>query len=263
MKVALTNMDIVCEDKEANKKQCLLLTKNAAEQQADFILFPEMTLSGFSLNVEKIADNEGETIAFFSDLSKKYNISIGFGYVTKPDEKGRNHFVIIDKKGTVVMDFEKIHPFTYGGEADCYEGGNNLGYFEGEDGWKCAGFVCYDLRFPETFQKLPDTDVIFIIANWPESRVNQWYSLLQARAIEMQSYVVGVNRIGEEKGVHYTKSSEAYDPKGHRIPVEIPLNMDMDEDDTNTYVTLDKKARRCYVKKFPVRKDRRLGFDYE
>lgn len=261
MKVALTNMDIAWEDEEANKSQCVLLTKNAAKQQADLILFPEMTLSGFSLDVEKIADNEGKTIAFFSELSQKYNISIGFGYVTKPDEKGRNHFVIIDKKGNVVMDFEKIHPFTYGGEADYYQGGNKLGYFEWEDGWKGAGFICYDLRFPETFQKLPDTDVIFVIANWPESRVNQWYSLLQARAIEMQCYVVGVNRIGKEKGVYYTKSSEAYDPKGKQIPIEIPLNMD--DEDSNIYITLDKKARRCYVKKFPVRKDRRFGIDYE
>lgn len=256
MKIALTDMDIIWEDRKANEKQCMAMIQEASEQKADIILFPEMTLTGFSMDIDKIADNHEETIYFFSQLAIQNGIAIGFGYASKPDEKGRNHFAVVDSDGSVLMDFIKLHPFTYGGEAEVYLGGEEFGCFEWMDSWQCAGFVCYDLRFPESFQKLPDRDVIFLIANWPESRIHQWHTLLQARAIEMQSYVVGVNRIGKGNGVRYTQSSVAYGPKGTEIVAT------KEEDWQNRYVEIDKKARRKYVEKFPVRRDRRQGIDY-
>ena len=257
MKIALTEMDIVWENKEENKKLCTVMVEEAACQNADFILFPEMTLTGFSMNVEKIADNNCETIHFFAELAIKKHIAIGFGYATKPDDKGRNHFAVVDADGTILMDYEKLHPFTYGGEADVYQGGEDFGCFTMMDTWQCAGFVCYDLRFPESFQKLPDRDVIFLIANWPESRIRQWHTLLQARAIEMQSYVIGVNRIGKGNGVHYPQSSAAYTPKGMEIVAQ------QEKGWQNRYIEIDVMARRRYAEKFPVRKDRRQGIDYE
>ena len=115
-KIALTNMDIVWEDKEANKFQCEEMIKEAADEHADIILFPEMTLTGFSLRVKEMADYHEETIAYFSALAAKYSIMIGFGYITMPDEFGRNHFCFVDENGSVLADYEKIHPFTHGGE---------------------------------------------------------------------------------------------------------------------------------------------------
>ena len=256
MKIALTDMDIVWEDKEANKKKCAAMIEEAAGEKADMILFPEMTLTGFSMNVDKVADKDGETMDFFTALAVEHEIVIGFGYASKPDDKGRNHFAVVDTKGSVLMDFVKLHPFTYGGEASVYMGGDKLGQFELPDQWRCAGFVCYDLRFPESFQKLPDTDAIFIIANWPESRIHQWYAMLQSRAIEMQSYVVGINRTGKGDGIRYTKSSAAYAPKGREIAATEK------EGCQNRYIEIDWKTRRRYVEKFPVRRDRRQGIDY-
>ena len=88
-KIALTNMDIVWEDKEANKFQCEEMIKEAADEHADIILFPEMTLTGFSLRVKEMADYHEETIAYFSALAAKYSIMIGFGYITMPRSEER------------------------------------------------------------------------------------------------------------------------------------------------------------------------------
>lgn len=230
-KIALTNMDIVWEDKEANKIQCEEMIREAADEHADIIIFPEMTLTGFSLRVREMADYHEETIIFFSSLATKYSIAIGFGYITMPDEFGRNHFCLVDGKGNVLADYEKIHPFTHGGETKVYRGGNRICHVL-MDEINLGMAVCYDLRFPEMFQQMPlKTNTVFLIANWPESRVNQWHSLLSARAIEMSSYVVGVNRIGVGNDIRYTKSSAAYAPDGSLILTESKK--------WNDYVTLD------------------------
>lgn len=247
-KIALTNMDIVWEDKEANKFQCEEMIQEAADEHADIILFPEMTLTGFSLRVKEMADYHEETIAYFSALAAKYSIMIGFGYITMPDEFGRNHFCFVDENGSVLADYEKIHPFTHGGETKAYRGGSEICDIS-VDEMHLGMAVCYDLRFPEMFQQMPlDTNVIFLIANWPESRIRQWYSLLTARAIEMSSYVVGVNRTGEGDGIQYTKSSAAYAPDGSMISP--------DSKKWNDYVTLD-FSEEVFQKTILSRSDRR------
>jgi predicted amidohydrolase len=162
---------------------------------------------------------------------------------------GQNRFCMTDCFGNVIADYIKIHPFTYGGEKKYYEGGRKILPFS-FNGAECSAFICYDLRFAEVFWQLPvDTDIIFIIANWPKSRIEQWYALLKARAIEMQSYVVGVNRVGEGGGLIYEKSSAAFAPNGIRVPEK--------QGKINRYVSLDLAVRRNYVKEFPVRTDRR------
>ena len=247
-KIALTNMDIVWEDKEANKFQCEEMIKEAADEHADIILFPEMTLTGFSLRVKEMADYHEETIAYFSALAAKYSIMIGFGYITMPDEFGRNHFCFVDENGSVLADYEKIHPFTHGGETRVYQGGGEICHIS-VDEMHLGMAVCYDLRFPEMFQQMPlDTNVIFLIANWPESRIKQWHSLLTARAIEMSSYVVGINRTGEGDGIQYTKSSAAYAPDGSMISP--------DSKKWNDYVTLD-FSKEVFQKTIFSRSDRR------
>ncbi|MCH5264576.1 MAG: carbon-nitrogen family hydrolase [Lachnospiraceae bacterium] len=249
MKVAMNSMDIAWENKRVNSEWCQKSVAEAAENQADVILFPEMTLTGFSMQVNKIQDKDGESVRFFSELAKEYNIAIGFGYVTKNGEKGRNHFCLVNRKGKVLEDYEKIHPFSYGGESSAYEGGERICHARLED-LTCGLFICYDLRFPEAFQQLPmDTDAVFIIANWPKERLAHWYTLLMARAIEMQCYVVGVNRTGAGGGLEYRKSSIAIAPEGIPVPTE--------QKECNRYVELSKEARRSYVKGFPTRKDRR------
>ena len=141
------------------------MIQEAADEHADIILFPEMTLTGFSLRVKEMADYHEETIAYFSALSAKYSIMIGFGYITMPDEFGRNHFCFVDENGSVLADYEKIHPFTHGCETKAYRGGSEICHIS-VDEMHLGMAVCYDLRFPEMFQQMPlDTNVIFLIAN--------------------------------------------------------------------------------------------------
>lgn len=148
----------------------------------------------------------------------------------------------------MLADYEKIHPFTHGGETKAYRGGSEICHIS-VDEMHLGMAVCYDLRFPEMFQQMPlDTNVIFLIANWPESRIKQWHSLLTARAIEMSSYVVGVNRTGGGDGIQYTKSSAAYAPDGSMIS--------LDSKKWNDYVTLD-FSKEVFQKTIFSRSDRR------
>lgn len=250
MKLAMTDMDIVWEDKERNKKQCRSMIREAAEQGAAVILFPEMTLTGFSRQVDQTMDKGQEGIRFFAGLAREYHIAIGFGYVTKPGKMGRNHFCVLDQTGAVLGDYEKIHPFTYGGEAAVFEGGTRLCQIR-LGNCVCGLFICYDLRFPEAFWQLPeDTNTMFVIANWPESRLDHWYTLLKARAIELQCYVVGINWTGRGDGIQYpSQSSAAFAPDGSRLR-EI-------KGVYNRYVELDFAEWETYIKSFPTRKDRR------
>lgn len=250
MKIALTDMDIVWENREANKEICKKMTEEASQKGADLILFPEMTLTGFSMNTEKICDKDGETIAFFSRLATENRIAAGFGYAAwGENQKAGNHFCIVGSGGEVISDYVKIHPFTHGGENEYFDGGEHLVSFMLE-GMRCSSFVCYDLRFAEAFAKLPeDTDAVFVIANWPSERIFHWHTLLCARALETQCFVAGVNRIGSGGGVTYQKSSAAYGPDGMVLQEE--------KGKWNRYVVFDNEKRKEYVKGFPVRKDRR------
>lgn len=248
--LALCSLDIVWENKEKNKRTCEKAICAAAERRTDMILFPEMTLTGFSMNVEKNADQNQESMHFFQHLAKKYRMTIGFGYVTqKENGRGENHFCIVSEEESVLSDYVKIHPFTYSEEDQYYDGGDVLGVCQ-IGGFTCGTFICYDLRFPELFQCLPDpVDAVFVIANWPEKRISQWNCLLQARAIELQCYVAGVNRTGDGGGLHYVESSMAFAPDGTEITGEA--------DQWNHYITIDKSRMDAYRKRFPVRGDRK------
>ena len=250
MKVAMTDMDIAWEDKEKNKSLCAAMVKEAAMYGADLILFPEMTLTGFSNDVPKIADKEQETLHFFTELAEEKRIAIGFGYVSMPDKKGRNHFALIDANGSLRMDYLKLHPFTHGGEADFYEGGNEFGCFTMLEQWNCAGFVCYDLRFPEIFEIASrKTEIIVVPANWPQARKEHWTTLLRARAIENQVYMLGVNCVGEKEGQYFSGDSCVVDPNG---------NVMESLSDQEGLIVLDIPNNTFQIREgFPIKQDRR------
>lgn len=212
MRVALAQTDMVWEDKKASIQKAEKMVSEAAKSKADIIIFPEMSFTGFSMNLEKIGEKRdcSETVSCMSTLSKKYNIAIGFGWASLPDKKGgkgKNIFSVTDREGKLIAEYEKIHPFTYGGE--------KLVSFSFK-GHNISLFVCYDLRFPEVFQAAAKkSDVMFVIAQWPETRSIHWQTLLRARAIETQSYIVGVNSFGVRDGLGYSGDSMAIDSIGN------------------------------------------------
>lgn len=260
MKIALTSMDIQWEDKSVNREKCEELIKRASDSGARLILFPEMTLTGFTMNIETCgeapaADVFSETTQFFLEKSREYDMAVGFGYITREEHaaKGKNHFAICDR-GKLLGDYEKIHPFSYGKEKLFYEGGNQLASVD-IDGMKLGMFICYDLRFLEIFQKSSEENlVIAIIANWPKRRVGHWKCLLQARAIENQSVILGVNRKGSGDGLEYEESTMAFDCDGEQMAVETIVTSYGDECllcDVDTKEILEKR------KEFPVKQDRK------
>lgn len=215
MKVGLTQMDIVWENKDKNMITVTRLMEQAKQQGVELIVFPEMTLTGFTMNTAFAGEEMlfSETLQFFKDCSRKYDMAVAFGFVEDFGEEYYNKLMIISK-GRILYDYDKIHPFNYGEEGRHYIGGHEVKTTNLGD--VClSGFVCYDLRFPEIFQAVADqTDLILVIANWPKERILHWETLLRARAIENQCYVVGVNRVGRGNGLDYIASSMAFDPLG-------------------------------------------------
>lgn len=222
MRVALGQLDMVWEDKFSSFVKAENMIKEASEAGCDVIIFPEMSFTGCSTNLEMVGEEEenSTTVAKMEELAVKYGIATGFGWAACSNENGRkgtNRFTIVDKEGKVAADYAKMHPFTYGGETEVYEKGTEIVSvpFLGRT---ISLFICYDLRFPEIFQiAARKSDVIFVIANWPAIRSAHWETLLRARAIETQSYVVGVNCFGERDGECYSGDSMAVDSIGNII----------------------------------------------
>lgn len=257
MRIALTQMNPLWEAPEANRELCRRLVQQAADHQADWILFPEMTLTGFTMRPEffsESADTTSATNVFFQTLSLQYKIGIGYGSIvqeTSSDSHPYCNQLRLVQQGVSLLQYNKIHPFSYGEEANHYHGGTQIQTaVDPVTGTAVSGFICYDLRFPEIFQIASQTaTVIFVIANWPESRISHWHLLLQARAVENQCYIAGINRTGSGGGIQYIASSVIYDPYGQRItpPSDAPLILADIEPD----IALQ------YRRDFPLKEDRR------
>lgn len=221
MKIGLSQLEIEWEDIDANMKKCEEIIRYAKDKGADLIGFPEFTLVGFTQDPDSFCDTEDNMrqVDFFRDMSVKYNISIVFGYIMEHKPHPLNKLAIVNQ-GKVILDYAKLHSYSFGNENEHYDRGETISTTE-VDGLKLGAHICFDLRFPEIFQiSARNSDVIFVIGNWPGDRIENWYTLLRARALETQCYIVGINRAGEGGGVKYIPSSVAYDPAGNRVTQE-------------------------------------------
>jgi len=216
MKLALAQLDITFEDKTKNKETAIQFIKYAVSEKVDMIFFPEMTLTGFSMNTSYVGENNNETLDFFKEMSFKYNIFIGFGYV-EGTSRCKNKYSVVAPSGVELVNYNKIHSFSFGDETKFYESGNEIKLFSAF-GFTIAPFICYDLRFPEIFQLASRTaSLITVASNWPIERRDHWITLLKARAIENQCYIAGINRVGEGNGLNYSGDSMIIDPLGNII----------------------------------------------
>lgn len=214
MLVAICQYHIRWEDKEANYAKAVSFVKCAAENRADVVLFPEMSLTGFSMNILHTGEISGDTLKRISELAKENRICIGIGWVNLNGNKGENHYTIIGNDGKVLSDYIKIHPFSFAKEDSYFISGTKLNYFE-LCGMECSNFICYDLRFPEIFQAVSNKAKLIIVpANWPQRRSEHWKCLLRARAIENQVYIVGINCVGIVGDLEYSGDSCVINPQG-------------------------------------------------
>lgn len=217
MKTALLQYSPVWEDKKANVSKIDLLIKNLPK--VDLLIFPEMTLTGFTMKSSLFAEElKGDTFNFYSSLAKEKNVNIFGGLIEKSNNNFYNSLLHVSPNGQLVTVYRKIHPFSFSGEDKNYSGGNER-IITIINNIKFGLSICYDLRFPELyrFYGKEKVDVIVDIANWPVTRIEHWRTLLKARAIENQCFVFGVNRTGNDPNLKYNGYSSIYDPMGNEI----------------------------------------------
>jgi len=217
MRIALVQYSPEWEKKEVNKEKLLQLTSGVKD--VELLLFPEMTLTGFTMKSDRLAEGiQGDSFRFFSELAKTKNIHVMAGVI----ERSKNHFyntlIHIKPGGELVKLYRKNYPFSYSGENEHYKAGAKPAISKIRT-WRIGLSICYDLRFPELYRKYGKkrAHLIINIANWPDTRIEHWRTLLKARAIENQCYIAGVNRVGDDPKLHYVGYSSVFDPMGKEI----------------------------------------------
>ncbi len=263
--------NLAWENKAANL-QVLERKMNELDQKTEIIVLPEMFSTGFSMNPQLLAETmDGETIEWMKDIASKHKIILTGSLIIQEDDRYFNRLVWMLPNGQFGY-YDKRHLFAYGEEDKHYTAGNKR-LIASVKGWKINLQVCYDLRFPvwarnrvlQTDQITdesqvtsetqaagsirPEYDILIYVANWPERRSHAWKTLLCARAIENQSYVIGVNRVGRDgNNINYSGNSLVIDPLG-----EVLYHMP-DEEDIFT-ITLQKEDLQEVRSKFPFWKD--------
>jgi len=218
MKIGLIQYSPVWEDKELNKEKLTSLLQEEVED-VDLLIFPEMTLTGFTMRSKKYAEKlDGESFNYFSNVAKKFKCDVIAGIIENSLAKYFNTLVHITKNGKLKSSYHKIHPFSFSNEDKHFSAGDKP-ILTVINGWKTGLSICYDLRFPELyrFYGKEKVNLIIDIANWPDTRIEHWHALLKARAIENQCFVAGVNRVGDELRLHYNGYSSIYDPMGRTV----------------------------------------------
>lgn len=217
MNVYGCQLNIIWEDKAKNFTKIRNLLGGKKLPAGSMVVLPEMFATGFSMNTDKIAEGaDGPTTKFMRELAREKGVYVVGGIVRRgPGKKIFNEAVCISPSGKRVARYDKLHLFSPGGEAQHYTPGGRITLFRCGN-LKVALYVCYDLRFPEIFRQatLRGAEVLVVIANWPSRRRHHWSALLQARAIENQAYVVGVNRCGRDPQLEYSGDSVVIGPWG-------------------------------------------------
>lgn len=227
------------------------------KERTEIVVLPEMFSTGFSMKPELLAETmEGETIQWMKRVASQNNIILTGSFICRDAESAParyyNRLVWMLPNGQYGI-YDKRHLFAYADEDKHYTAGTKR-FIASVKGWKIHPLICYDLRFPVWARQKPtgdqaEYDVLIYVANWPERRVHAWKTLLQARAIENQCYVIGVNRTGDDgAGIHYSGESMIVDPMGEVLYTR------KEEEDIFT-ISLDKTLLQTAREKLPFLRD--------
>ncbi|MCF6136786.1 carbon-nitrogen family hydrolase [Pseudalkalibacillus berkeleyi] len=254
MKVAVIQMDIVYGNPQANFEHITSKIREACSDQTDVIVLPELWTTGYDLEMlDQIGDPNGEkTIEFISSLAISYHVNIVAGSVAVRKEKDVfNTMLVFDREGNVHKEYSKVHLFRLMNEEKYLKAGNDDGHFTIDD-IPAAGFICYDIRFPEWIRKhaLEGAKVLFVPAEWPKPRTEHWRNLLITRAIENQCYVVACNRVGSDPDNVFGGHSMIINPWGEILS-------EADEDETTIYANIQIEELNEFRKRIPIYEDRR------
>lgn len=260
-KVYLVQMDILWCNKTANFETVRRLLQSKTIEKGGLIVLPEMFATGFvgrpKEGIEESFEHaeSGITASFLSTLSQETGCLVQGSGIRKQNGQFRNHVSVYGPDSqTEITSYDKIYPFHT--EQKHFEAGEAIKTYK-FDLFNVAPFICYDLRFPEVFRAAMNYNIelFTVVASWPTSRESQWATLLKARAIENQCYVLGVNRIGEDPYTEYNGGSIIVGPTGDIIDSlgseEGILSAEID------YAILREKRQN-----FPVLKDAKPFFSF-
>lgn len=241
--------------------QARLAWKNPAENRAhleqrlarcpqpfDLAIFPETFTTGFLGDPDLPPEGmDGPTVHWMRKLARQYHGALAGSAVMVIDGQRFNRFLWVTPDGGV-RHYDKRHLFAYGGENKRYLAGEVRAVWPYRE-WRICPQICYDLRFPVWCRNRADYDLLLFVANWPGSRIQHWSALLQARAIENQAWVIGVNRVGEDgNGIAYPGCSQVFDPLG-----ELVADLGGNEESRLVELDLDRVAE--VRKAFPFQAD--------
>lgn len=255
MRAHLVQLDICWEDRLANFRNVERLLEPVNVEPDDLILLPELFDSGFSLNVSSTNDANAQTDGFLASLATRMRAFVLGGRTLLPSGATRafNLLSVKNPGGHTLADYAKIHPFSYGREPESFAPGDKIVTFSWADRLTVCPAVCYDLRFPELFRQgmLRGAQLFAIGANWPDGRQMHWRSLLVARAIENQAFVLGVNRTGRDPHLNYVGGSIALDPRGNVLG-------ELGEEQAVLSVEIEPDLVTAWRAEFPAWRDARL-----
>src|ERR1044071_1984275 len=240
------------ENKAANLS--MFKEKIASIEGTEIVVLPEMFSTGFSMNPEKLAETmDGETVEWMKKVSAENNIILTGSVIIEENGNYFNRLIWMLPNGQMGH-YDKRHRFAFAGEDDKYTAGTKR-LIASVKGWKINLLVCYDLRFPvwsrqqPDKEKSPEYDLLIYVANWPERRSIAWKTLLVARAMENQCYVVGVNRVGNDgNNIYHSGDSMVVDPLGDILYYK------KDEEEIATTI-IDKTHLQNIREKFPFWRD--------
>lgn len=224
MKITAIQSDLFWENKEANLE--MFQRKIGDCKGSNIIVLPEMFSTGFSMNPAPLAETmQGPTVQWMKEVSARNRMIITGSIIIEENGKYYNRLIWMLPDGSTGY-YNKRHLFAFAGEHNYYSSGNRR-LIASVNSWKINLIVCYDLRFPVWIRQKPSVenheaeyDILIVVANWPQKRAHAWKSLLIARAIENQCYVVGVNRIGNDgKGIYHSGDSMIVDPLGEVLAI--------------------------------------------
>lgn len=245
LKVTLIQYDIAWESPRENRN--ILKSKIQNLKNTDVIVLPEMFTTGFSMNPEKYAEDPGgETVLWMQEIAAMFKVLLMGSIITRKGNNYYNRLYCADGVENKIYFYDKRHLFRMGEENNHYTGGKERVVFSFK-GWRILPLICYDLRFPVWSRNRNDYDLLVYVANWPDARSFVWKNLLIARALENQSYVVGLNRVGEDgQGLSYSGDSMIIDAKG-RI-----LDSNEERKEDTIFAELFYDDLKTFRDKFPV-----------
>ncbi|MBL0046919.1 MAG: amidohydrolase [Bacteroidetes bacterium] len=248
--IALLQVPLVWENKAENLR-IIGTWVDSIHNSVDIIVLPEMFSTGFSMNSKKLAETmDGASVSWMRTQASNKNCIICGSLIIEENGKYFNRFIWMPPSGKCSV-YDKRHLFRMAGENEHYSEGKHKLIVHYKE-WDICLQVCYDLRFPVWSRrtKQENYDLLLYVANWPERRSYAWKSLLPARAIENQSYVVGLNRVGlDGNDINYSGDSMALNFLGESLISAKP------GEETILQITLSKPELLNFRKNFPAEQD--------